>query len=130
MLRSLAEVRPFTPRPVPAVFFARHLHLPRERERERECTHYDEPHLNPMLGAFFHVLAVAAALWPLWSAVRRLLGGLVNLPALASRTELGADLAYHLSTAEGVSATWQLPLATAAGAPPQSCGAAPERRRQ
>jgi hypothetical protein len=27
MLRSLAEVRPFTPRPVPAVPFARHLHL-------------------------------------------------------------------------------------------------------
>ena len=40
---------------------------------------------------------------------RRLLGGLVNLPALASRTELVLDLAHHLSTAEGASATWQLP---------------------
>ena len=64
--------------------------------------------LNVLMGTTAAVLAVAAA-WPLWSAVRRLLGGLVNLPALASRTELVLDLAHHLSTAEGASATWQLP---------------------
>ena len=76
----------------------------RERERERVCIHYESTIR----------CSAPSSMCLLWRRLhgrcgRRLLGGLVNLPALASRTELVLDLAYHLSTAEGASATWQLP---------------------
>ena len=62
--------------------------------------------LQVHIGAMAALLAVANRV-PLWQSVRRLLDGLVRLPALASRTELVLELAHQLSGCDGAHATWR-----------------------